>query len=224
MKIYPLSKKIIIFRNNAVEFLSGLSANSMDKAQNAFTDVHGRLIAVFDQSVISEEEVWAVIDEYTLNSVLAHLERYAQLSGVKTEKRDDLRVYFDLDGTAPAEGSIPQKKGRLIWTKQELKPNVSDQEFTLFRLRNNIPLQGIDFQQGEFLLNISETDHVSYNKGCFLGQEPIAKVHNRSKPSWKLIVKYEDECSAEEKLKMTSKTAEPASKRILGFVFVSNQK
>ncbi|MBP6344212.1 MAG: hypothetical protein KA403_09765, partial [Candidatus Omnitrophica bacterium] len=64
--------------------------------------------------------------------------------------------------------------------------------------------------------------HVSYTKGCFLGQEPIAKVHNRSKPTWKLVVRPEDESSPEDQAKMTSKTRDPQSGKIIGFVFVKN--
>jgi len=72
-------------------------------------------------------------------------------------------------------------------------------------------------------LNVSENDFVSFTKGCFLGQEPIAKVHHRSRPTWKMVVRFEDESSVEEKVKMTSKTSDPGTGRILGFVFVGNK-
>ena len=226
MEIFQLNKSVLHVRNNAVEFLNGLTTNAMDKPWNAFVDIHGMLISVFDQIVLNEEEVMMVLDKTAAEAVLSHLDRYAKLSGVKIEKKEDLNVCFDLEGNVPLEPqdfSIPQKKGRLIITKRKLTANVSGEKFTLFRLRNNIPQQDIDFKREEFLLNISEHDHVSYTKGCFLGQEPISKVHNRSKPSWKLVVKAQDECSNEEKAKMTSKIADPATRRTTGFVFVSNK-
>ena len=99
---------------------------------------------------------------------------------------------------------------------------VSDEEFTLFRLQNNIPLQGVDYTD-EFLLNVSEDEFVSFAKGCFLGQEPISKVHNRSRPAWKLVVRYEDECGAQEKQKMTSTVVDPKTHRRTGFIFVPNK-
>lgn len=227
MKNYPLNKQVIIFKNNAVEFLNGLTANAMDKPQNAFVDIHGMIISVFDQLILNEEEVLAVIDTDHVEVVLAHLDRYMKVSGVKAEKKD-WNVYFDCAeaGNAPlVEGDhlILQKRGRLIITPRQLQPTMSEEEFTLFRVQNNIPLQGVDFKAGEFLLNVSETDYVSFTKGCFLGQEPISKVHNRSKPSWKLLVKAEADCSDEEKEKMTSKVKDPSAQKSLGFLFVSNK-
>ena len=50
----------------------------------------------------------------------------------------------------------------------------------------------------------------------------MAKVHNRSKPTWQLVVRYEDELSVEEQAKMTSKAVDPKTSRALGFVFVKN--
>ena len=91
----------------------------------------------------------------------------------------------------------------------------------MFRLKNRIPIQGVDYND-DMVLNVDEHDFVSYTKGCFLGQEPVAKVHNRSKPTWKLAVRYEDELSDEEKAKMTSKILDPQTKRAMGFVFVRN--
>jgi len=80
----------------------------------------------------------------------------------------------------------------------------------------------VDYQADEFLLNIDESTYVSYTKGCFLGQEPVAKVHNRSKPTRKLVVMFEVECAPEEKPKMTSKIIDPISGRMQGFIFVKN--
>lgn len=225
MDIVKLDKAVLVFRNNAVEFLNGLTANAMDKPQNAFTDIHGMIISVFDQLVLNEEEVLTVIDQDHADVVLAHLDRYMRVSGVKAEKKG-WNVYFDCDGSAPLaedDYSIPQKKGRLIVTTRQLQPTMREDEFTLFRVQNNIPIQGIDFKAGEFLLNVSETDFVSFTKGCFLGQEPISKVHSRAKPSSKLVVKAENACTDEEKAKMTSKVKDPQTQKSLGFLFVSNK-
>ena len=224
VKIFKLNKSTLIFKNNAVEFLNGLTSNAMDKPRSAFVDIHGMIIATFDQIVLNEEEVWIVVEKFCTDEVLQHVERYTKLSGVKVEQKGQYQVYFDLEGSCPpaaGEYVIPQKKGKLILTTRNLAANVSEEEFTLFRVKNNIPQHGADYKN-DFLLNVSEEDHVSFTKGCFLGQEPISKVHSRSKPSWKLMVKAEDECSDEEKAKMTSKVLDPQTKRIKGFVFVKN--
>ncbi len=225
MKLYKTNKIVLRVKNNASQFLNGLTANSLDKSNNAFLDIHGKIIATFDQVKTGEDEFWLLIERPFVEDVLQHLDRYTRLSKTVLEKKEQYHVFFDLEGSYRAgsgEIFIPQKKGQLIITTKELDTNVSNEEFTLFRIKNNIPIHGIDYKD-EFLLNVSEVDFVSFTKGCFLGQEPVSKVHSRSKPSWKLMVKYEDECSEEEKAKMTSKVMEPRKKRYLGFIFVSNR-
>jgi len=71
----------------------------------------------------------------------------------------------------------------------------------------------------EFVLNVSAEDVVSFKKGCFLGREQVSKVHNRSSPTWQLVVQYKNERSGKERGKMTSEIPDPDSDSILGFVF-----
>src|SRR3989338_5995291 len=97
MRFYKLNKNILRLQNNAAEFLNGLTSNTVDKPRNALTDIHGKIIAVFDQLKISDEEVWILVEEPLLEKVFSHLDRYLKLSGVKAQKLD-LHAYFDLDG------------------------------------------------------------------------------------------------------------------------------
>ena len=223
MRLFQLNKIVLNFQNNAEKFLSGLTTNTLDRPKNAFVTVHGRIVATFDQIKISDDEYWAVMENSAHAPLLKHLENFLRLN--KTEvKLLEKKVYFDLECDCPfvpGDYSISQNRGKLLITERHLTPNVSEEEFTLFRLGNNIPLQGVDYTD-QLLLNVNDEDYVSYTKGCFLGQEPIAKVHNRSQPTWKLAVRFEDELTDEEKSKMTSKIPDPPTGRVLGFVFVKN--
>ena len=224
MTLYKLNKTVLYFKNNAEQFLNGLTSNDMDKPVNAALNIHGRIVATFDQLKLSEEDVLVVVETTFLEPLLAHFDRYVLLAGIKI-KKEKYDVFFDLESNYQIdhkEYCIFHKKGRIILASHTPQgPFVSDEEFRLFRLKNNIPWFGVDYDPEEMLLNVSE-DFVSYTKGCYLGQEFISKVHSRSKPTWKLIVKYEDECSGEEKQKMTSKAIDPTTQRTLGFVFVKN--
>ena len=223
MKLYKLNKVILQIKNNVAQFLQGLTSNDLDKPQNAFVTIHGRIVATFDQLRLSDEEFIILVEERFVDGLLKHVDKFVKLSAVKIE-RIKKNVYFDFEGSAtlePNDHSIPQKQGRLLITDQALQANVSQEEFTLFRLKNNIPVQGVDYTD-DFLLNVSE-DFVSFTKGCFLGQEPIAKVHHRSKPSWRLVVRYADECQDNEKQKMTSKVTDPETKKTSGFVFIHSR-
>ncbi len=224
MKIYKLNKKVLSITNNPSPFLNGLTSNTLDKSKNAFLDVHGKIIATFDQIKINEDQFFILIEQPFVEMVLKHLDRFARLSQVGIQQ-EDYRVYFDLEGAYKVETNefvIPQKLGQLVITQKDLENKVSEEEFIIFRLRNHIPVHGIDYQN-EMLLNVDETEYVSFTKGCFLGQEPVSKVHNRSKPTWKLVVKYADDPSLEQKQSMTSSMVDPSTRRIFGFAFVKNE-
>ena len=209
MKLYPLNSVVLSFRNNPVAFLNGLTTNDMTAPRNAFLNLHGRIIATFDQVKMSDDEIWIVVANSAAEPLAQHLDRYLKLAGVTMQKRDE-KVYFDLDHAA-----------HLVVSQNEYPSSVSEDEFRLFRLNHNIPLHGVDYAD-EMILNVGY-DFVSFTKGCYLGQEFVSKVHNRSKPTWKMIVKAEDECSEEEKARLTSKVFDPQTGKTLGFVFVKNE-
>lgn len=224
MRLYKTNQVTLVFTQNPVGFLNGLTSNAMSAPRNAFLNLHGRIIATFNQIIINEEEIWIVVGKQFVPAVKEHLDKYLKLAGVKL-KETDKNIYFDLDGSYKPQDDervIKQKAGQILITDRLLEANVTDEQFTLFRLQNDISMHGVDYQD-EMLLNVSESEFVSYTKGCFLGQEFVSKVHNRSKPTWKLVVRYEDELGAEDKVKMTSRVASPESNRIFGFIFVKNE-
>jgi hypothetical protein len=210
MKLYKLPDTVFSIKGNASGFLNGITSNTVDAPLNAFLNQHGRIIATFRQRKISSDEFLVSVPAIAQDNLLKHLERYVKLSHVSIGLSDQ-KIYMDVDTS------------QTLWTTEPHANNISDEEFILFRLNDHLPLMGIDYQADEFILNVHEHDYVSYTKGCFLGQEPVAKVHNRAKPSRKLIVAFEDKCSTEQVLKMTSKIQDPVSGRIKGFVFVGNQ-
>ncbi|MFA5059139.1 MAG: hypothetical protein WC676_00730 [Candidatus Omnitrophota bacterium] len=223
-KLYALDKAVLGVSGNSEKFLNGITSNTLDKPRNAFLAVHGKIIATFDQVKAGDDKFLIVIEHGALQGLLTHLDKFIRLSKAVVQKEDN-RVYFDLTESYRGEKGeclIPQKKGQLIITKKDLLSNVSDEEFTLFRLQNNIPVHGVDYKD-DLLLNVDEYEFVSYTKGCFLGQELIAKVHNRSKPSWKLVVKFEADGDEGQRQKMTSRIQDPQTKKTMGFVFVPNE-
>ena len=246
MRLYPLDNKIVLrVKNNAAEFLKGYTTNTLDAPRNAFVNIRGQIVCTFDQMAIrpqalargtsagavecpvlsSPEKVLVVIEKQYVDRLSAHLKPYLQLAGTVIEPAPEFHLYFDLDDQhEPQRGEIfvIQKKGKLIGTTAELTSNVSEPEFTLFRLKNQLPVQGIDFDE-ELLLNVANEEFVSYTKGCYLGQEIIARVHHRSKPPKKLVVKSLDQCGKEEASRMTSKSVDPETGKTLGFVFIANE-
>ena len=224
MKLYKFSNKLVVrVKNKAVDFLKAYSSNTLDQPRNAFVNIKGQIVAIFDQLRLSDEEVLIVIEKQFFGRLETHLKKYLALAGT-TLALESHRVYYDLTGDyppGPGEYQILEKQGKLILTHREILPDVADEEFSLFRLKNNLPLQGVDYDQ-ELLLNVADEELVSYTKGCYLGQEIIARVHHRSAPPKKLIVKAENECTEEEKNQVSSKMRDPHTGIVLGFLFIKN--
>ena len=206
MRLYKLPDTVLSIKGNTAAFLNGITSNTLDAPLNAFLNQHGRIIATFRQQIISDDEFLISVSPVAVDNLLKHLERNAKLSRVSMAPGTQ-RIFIDLDTT------------QTIWTAEDHINSINDDEFILFRLDHQIPLMGVDYQADEFILNVHEYTYVSYTKGCFLGQEPVAKVHNRAQPSRQLIVQFEDQCSPEDAVKMTSKIADPESGRLKGFIF-----
>lgn len=203
--------------------MNGLTANVMSAPRNAFLNIHGKIIAVCDQLRVDADTFLICVEAMAVDRLIGHLEKYAQLNGSQLELSEQ-KVYVDLENSADIpEGAlvIPQSAGRLVLTSTELPADVTQDEFLLFRVRNGIPQQGVDFDE-DFLLNVSISEYVSFTKGCYLGQEPVSKVYNRSRSSWKLAVIKEENCDEAQRQRMTSKCVDPESGNVSGFVFLPN--
>lgn len=55
------------------------------------------------------------------------------------------------------------------------------------RVENGLPWFGADVSEENFPKEVRLDDHVSYEKGCYLGQETIARMHYRGHPNWQLV-------------------------------------
>lgn len=193
MKMYRLQDiSVLRVKNNAVQFLNGVTSNSIDAPKNAFLDRFGKIIATVDQHMIDNDHVLLVVRSSCLQQLYTHLKPYLQLSSAKIQATKYL-VYFDLDRKyciTENEFVIPQTKRQIVLTEKKLESTVSDDEFLMFRLENNIPLHGVDYSH-EMVLNVSY-DFVSFTKGCYLGQEVVARVNYLGKPPKRLVANIDE--------------------------------
>ena len=209
MKLYRCDKAVLRFYPKGADFLKGYTTNEVSAPRNAFVDLEGKIVAVFDQFKRSEDEVWAVLERKFVGRVMEHLKKYLSLTETQAEVMGSKNVYWDLEA------------GQLVVTDETLPADVSEEDYTLFRVKNKIPLQGADFDD-EMVLNVAEDELVSYTKGCYLGQEIVARVHYRGRPPKKLTVKKARDCSPEEARRLTSKATDRATGESYGFVFISS--
>ena len=222
MQIYQLNKRAFLFSPQPADLLNGITSNTLDAPKNALLTAQGKIIAIADQKQIDADTLMLVIDNIAVDTCRDMFEKFAVFTKTNWQELDH-PIYYDLDADiAPQDGLtiIPQPQGQLIVGGQ-FESSIDSDTFTSFRLDHHLPLHGIDFTD-EMLLNVFPDGFASYTKGCFVGQEVIARVHNLSKPPRKLVVRYADECNEDEQKQMTSQAPDPAN-RPRGFFFVNNK-
>lgn len=226
MRLHRLDRVVLRLGKGAAAFLKAYASNVPERPRSAFLDVHGKIVAAFDQALLPGDEALIAVERRVVERLRAHLAKYLDVTGVPLEETS-LSAYLDLDGSYRAEEgeiALPQSAGVLVLTGNDLPAPVSEEEFRLFRLAHRLPVQGIDYD-AEMLLNVfDDEDRVSYSKGCYLGQEIVARVHYRARPPKRLEVRVEDECDPDAVRRMTSKTRDPETGRTLGFLFVENAR
>jgi len=63
---------------------------------------------------------------------------------------------------------------------------ASEAAFEVARIEAGVPREGIDAGENYIILESELGDAVSYTKGCYLGQEVIARIHWRGQPAKRL--------------------------------------
>jgi len=64
---------------------------------------------------------------------------------------------------------------------------VGQQALEIARIEAGVPREGVDVNENYILLEAGYDDAVSYTKGCYLGQEIIARIHWRGQPAKRLM-------------------------------------
>ncbi len=174
LRTYHLSNYYVLsVKPNAEIFLTGLTTNTTSALQNAFIDKFGRIVATFWQKKINDDEILIALDKRATGPLLEHLKQHLALTDTKIERKKELHAYYNL----------VEKK--VILSETKIPNTVSEEEFLLFRLKNNVPLQFVDYTN-ELILNVNY-DFVSFTKGCYLGQEVVARVNYLGKPPKRLV-------------------------------------
>lgn len=88
---------------------------------------------------------------------------------IAREHHERLKAYL-VQGAVGLDGA---EVGRSAWNTR--------------RIEKGRPWFGTDVTEENFPAECGLESHVSYEKGCYLGQETIARMHYRGHPNWKLV-------------------------------------
>ncbi len=184
---------IAVWGKEAVQFLDGLISNNVKTLEDggqmlaAFTNAQGRLLAVVrllrdgDRFLIETEEA-------TREKVYQNLFRFTFAGDFFVEDLSDQYRYFEIFGSEP-----PALVGGLTFVNKtspgyfaprgESLPKdfieIPDEVYETLRIENGTPKYGTDMDETTIVPELGLDGLISYNKGCYIGQEIIARIYFR---------------------------------------------
>ncbi|MFN0138963.1 MAG: YgfZ/GcvT domain-containing protein [Pyrinomonadaceae bacterium] len=200
---YEQSRGLIaVWGREAVQFLDGMITNDMktladgEQMLAAFPNAQGRLLAVV--RVSRQGERFLIETEgATREKVYQNLFKFTFAGDFFVEDLSDSHRYFELykpKSSPPYEGEVAAFRGRggsLVVVENETAPAfrnrlmadaavaIADELYETLRIEHGIPKYGIDMDETTVVPELGLDGLISYNKGCYIGQEIIARIHFR---------------------------------------------
>ena len=191
---------IAVWGKEAIQFLNGLITNDVAKLEEnsqmsaAFPNAQGRLLAIvrvlksgdkflFETEAATREKVYNNLFRFTFAGDFfvedwSENYRYFEVQNRKSEVRSqntiEFETYFGTDYFVlndAAESFV----GEL---KSQNAVEISNELYEVLRVENGIPKYGVDMDETTIVPEIGD-ESISYNKGCYIGQEIIARIHFR---------------------------------------------
>jgi tRNA-modifying protein YgfZ len=164
-----------------VRFLQGMCMGDVAKLpaggwlRTATLSAKGRLLSIYDL-VAGEDELLLLCQPGLAEATRALLERHAIADDVVFELVADLPVHRIWD-TPDAVWSAPP-----IFSPPRAPP-ASPEEVEVRRIEAGLPLYRVDVGDDAFPFETPLARLIDYGKGCYLGQEPVARVKARGTPN-----------------------------------------
>jgi folate-binding protein YgfZ len=192
----------------AVQFLDGLITNNVkaltdgEQMLAAFPNAQGRLLAVV--RVLSHGDRYLFeTEEATHEKVFQNLFKFTFAGDFFVEDLSEAYSYFEIFG--PREkvyhpDAVEHWPGayvyELLFGASYFIPNrstdafrsflvenggvaIMDELYEVLRIESGIPKYGVDVDENTIVPELGLEGMISYNKGCYVGQEIIARIHFR---------------------------------------------
>jgi len=169
----------------------------------ALLTVKGKIVSEVWVLAIAKDEPWLVLPADIGEAVVAKLDSHIIMDDVELEllaEHGCALVWRDPGEPVPNPSELDSREGVLAFTATHPLPGVllvgpgqalaqlsgpdvgepaSADQFTAARIRCGCPAWGHEIAADRFPPEVGFVDAVSYDKGCYLGQEPLSRIHNR---------------------------------------------
>ena len=190
---------IAVWGKEAVQFLNGLITNDVAKLEDdaqmlaAFPNAQGRLLAIV-RVMRKGEKFFFETEEATHEKVFQNLFRFTFAGDFFVEDlSDQYRSFLIFGSQLIADSSeslvfddrgsklyfVPVSENFLGKLADANAVEITDELHEVLRIENGIPKDGVDMDETTIVPELGLEGLISYNKGCYIGQEIIARIHFR---------------------------------------------
>lgn len=213
---YEFAAHFEVRGEDAADFLQSQFSNDLrpfsvgQSTYGLWLDVKGRLVA--DSWVLCEDEdhFRVVSENCPVKDILEKLEHHIIADDVELERHhssaalsiigdqaDEVLVDYAVLAAFPGRrGNLPSRElvfpdaaSRGAWLEKNDGEIVSDIWIQKERIRAGMAMVGYEVKPGDMPAEVGLVDEgVSLTKGCYLGQEIVARLHNLGKPQRRLYL------------------------------------
>lgn len=192
---------VAVWGSEAVQFLNGLITNDVAKLEDgaqmtaAFPNAQGRLLAVvrvrrsgerflFETEAATREKVYNNLFRFTFAGDffvedLSDNYRYFEIFNFNSEFSISDVVEFQNDFAKDVFVPNEAAEDFISDLKNENAVEIAEELHETLRIENGVPKYGADADETTIVPELGIADLISYNKGCYIGQEIIARIHFR---------------------------------------------
>ncbi len=191
---------IKVWGKESVQFLNGLITNDVAKLEDnsqmtaAFPNAQGRTLALvrvlkkdgafwFETEEATREKVFNNLFRFTLAGdffVEDLSEKYDCISMENGKRKMENDEIIEFEKNIGFDYFVPNETSKEFISdlKSQNAVEISGELYGVLRIEQGIPLYGVDVDETTIVPEIGD-EAISYNKGCYIGQEIIARIHFR---------------------------------------------
>lgn len=181
---------IAVWGKESIQFLNGMITNDVAKLEDgaemlaAFPNAQGRLIAIVRVRRDGDRFLFET-EAATHEKVFQNLYRFTFAGDFFVEDLSGQFDYFSTFNSQISTNGLNFSSGRLqgvfLPTGEVPADSVAIDAatFEALRIERGVPLYGIDCDETTIVPELGIDGLISYTKGCYIGQEIIARIHFR---------------------------------------------
>lgn len=180
---------IAVWGTEAERFLNGLITNDVAKLEDgaemlaAFPNAQGRLLAVVRVKRSGEEFLFET-DGATHDKVYQNLFRFTFAGDFFAEDRTASSLVV-VNAEVASGITFAGEIGSIVHSSDDVSASlegafeISPELYEVLRIERGVPVYGVDMDETTIVPELGIDGLISYNKGCYIGQEIIARIYFR---------------------------------------------